>query len=114
MTSPSDALPHGPSMPSRPIIEDLAPADRDAHEQVARILVAGFTAHWPRAWPDHAVALEEVRESLAPGRISRVARAADGAVLGWIGGIPQYRGHVWELHPLVVDVARQVQGIGRA
>ena len=59
-------------------------------------------------------ALEEVRESLGPDRISRVAVDAQGTVLGWIGGIPHYDGHVWELHPLVVHPAHQRRGIGRA
>ena len=58
--------------------------------------------------------MEEVRASFAVRRISRVARAEDGTVLGWIGGISQYHGHVWELHPLVVRVSQQGQGIGRA
>jgi aminoglycoside 6'-N-acetyltransferase I len=44
---------------------------------------------------------------------TRVAQDADGTVHGWIGGISQYRGHVWELHPLVVRVSYQGQGIGR-
>ncbi|HLW03872.1 MAG TPA: GNAT family N-acetyltransferase [Ktedonobacterales bacterium] len=83
-------------------------------QQVAALLVAGFAAHWPDAWPTLDTALEEVRESFGDGRISRVALDEQGAALGWIGGISQYRGRVWELHPLVVDVARQGQGIGRA
>ncbi len=96
-------------------IEDLRPNDEAAIEQVARLLVAGFTA-WPSAWHDLDSALEEVRESFEAGRISRVARAEDGTgtVLGWIGGVPAYDGHVYELHPMVVSVAHQGQGIGRA
>lgn len=38
----------------------------------------------------------------------------DGQLLGWIGGLPQYDGRVWELHPLVVRPERRLQGIGRA
>ena len=36
------------------------------------------------------------------------------AVLGLIGGRPQYEGHVWELHPLAVHPEHQQRGIGRA
>jgi aminoglycoside 6'-N-acetyltransferase I len=59
-------------------------------------------------------ALEEVRESLGGGRISRVAVDERGAVLGWIGGIRSYGGNVWELYPLVVRPDLQRRGIGRA
>ncbi|MBO1346732.1 MAG: hypothetical protein EBE86_004735 [Hormoscilla sp. GUM202] len=34
--------------------------------------------------------------------ISRVAVDEAGKIWGWIGGIPQYNGNLWELHPLVV------------
>jgi len=54
-----------------------------------------------------------VRECLAPERISRVAGEGD-EVLGWVGGLQRYRGHFWEVHPLVVKSERQQQGIGRA
>jgi aminoglycoside 6'-N-acetyltransferase I len=95
-------------------IIDLDPSDPRAIEQTAALLVEGFRAHWPHAWPNIEAALAEVRESLEPGRISRVAVGEDGTVLGWIGGIEQYHGNVWELHPLVVRPDRQGQGIGRA
>jgi aminoglycoside 6'-N-acetyltransferase I len=95
-------------------IVNLRPDDETAIRQVAALLVEGFAANWPEAWPDLESALEEVRESFAAGRISRVALDEDGMVLGWIGGISQYRGHVWELHPLVVRVNQQGKGIGRA
>jgi aminoglycoside 6'-N-acetyltransferase I len=25
-----------------------------------------------------------------------------GITVGWVGGLPEYMGRVWELHPLVV------------
>jgi aminoglycoside 6'-N-acetyltransferase I len=34
-------------------------------------------------------------------------------VLGWIGGIEQYDGNVWELHPLIVRQDCRFQGLGR-
>jgi aminoglycoside 6'-N-acetyltransferase I len=95
-------------------ILDLRPDNEPLIRQVAALLVAGFADHWPDAWPTLEAALAEVRESFGDGRLSRVALDEQGAALGWIGGISQYGGHVWELHPLVVDVARQGQGIGRA
>jgi len=95
-------------------IEDLRPDDESAIRQVAALLVAGFAEHWPGSWPDLERALAEVRKSFDPGRISRVAMEDDGTAAGWVGAIPLYHGRVWELHPLVVDPARQGCGIGRA
>src|SRR5205807_7007150 len=95
-------------------IVDLRSDDESAIRQVATLLVEGFATNWPGSWPDMESALEEVRESFEAGRISRVALAEDGTVLGWIGGISNYRGRVWELHPLVVSIRHQGKGIGRA
>jgi aminoglycoside 6'-N-acetyltransferase I len=95
-------------------IVDLVSTNESAIQQVAELLVEGFATNWPYAWPDIESALEEVRESFGTDRISRIAVDEDGTVLGWIGGISQYRGHVWELHPLVVRVNQQGKGIGRS
>lgn len=95
-------------------IVDLRADDESAIHQVAGLVLEGFATNWPQAWPDLDSAVEEVCESFAAGRISRVARDEDGTVLGWIGGISHYRGRVWELHPLVVRISQQGQGIGRA
>src|SRR5436309_65120 len=54
-------------------IIDLDSTDKAAIQQVAAMLVEGFHEHWPDAWPDMESALQEVRESFAPDRISRVA-----------------------------------------
>ncbi len=95
-------------------IINLQPGDEETIRQAAALLVESFREHWPDAWPDMNSALNEVRESLGEGRISRVAADDDGTVLGWIGGIEQYDGHVWELHPLVVRSDRRRRGVGRA
>jgi aminoglycoside 6'-N-acetyltransferase I len=95
-------------------IVDLVSTNESAIQQVAALVVEGFATNWPNAWPKMESALLEVRESFGPDRISRMAVDEDGTVLGWIGGISQYRGHVWELHPLVVRVSQQGKGIGRA
>ncbi|CAA9550394.1 MAG: weak similarity to aminoglycoside N(6')-acetyltransferase [uncultured Thermomicrobiales bacterium] len=95
-------------------VDDLRPNDEPAIQQVAALLVAGFREFAPDAWPNLDAALEEVRESFGPERISRVARDERGVTVGWIGGIRQYDGNVWELHPLVVRPDRQGRGIGRA
>ena len=96
-----------------PII-DLSPSATDLITQTASLLVEGFRDCAPDAWPNMTAALEEVHESFAAGRISRVMVNNSGQVQGWIGAIQQYSGHSWELHPLVVSPAHQRQEIGRA
>lgn len=81
---------------------------------VASLLMAAFREHWPRAWPTLGHGLETAREMLEPGRIARAAVAPDGSLAGVIGGIPDYDGRVWELHPLAVRPDLQGHGIGRA
>ncbi|MGN6758223.1 MAG: GNAT family N-acetyltransferase [Thermomicrobiales bacterium] len=95
-------------------ISDLEPEQADTMQQVAALLVRGFATQAPSAWPTMADARQEVQESFGPDRLSRVARNDRGTALGWIGACQQYDGHVWELHPLVVDPAHRRQGIGRA
>lgn len=78
------------------------------------MLVAGFKEFWPKAWPSEEAALKEVHTALDSGRINRLALADEGDLLGWVGAIPQYNGHTWELHPLVVRPDHQGRGVGRA
>lgn len=92
---------------------DLPADDDNLMTQTANLLVICFDEAGGSAWPTLDVALAEVRESLAEDRLSRIAVAEDGAVLGWVGAIRQYE-YGWELHPLVVHPRRQGQGVGRA
>jgi len=86
----------------------------DFIDQIARLLQQGF-AHLPDgSWSVYDDALTEVRESLGDGRISLVALDDGGTVIGWVGGLPQYDGHVIEIHPLVVAQGQRGQGVGRA
>jgi aminoglycoside 6'-N-acetyltransferase I len=95
-------------------IIDLTEQNPGLIQQTAELLVAGFREHWPNAWSSLEDALQEVRESFEEGRISRIAINESGQVLGWVGGISEYEGHAWQLHPLVVHPVHQGQGVGRA
>jgi aminoglycoside 6'-N-acetyltransferase I len=95
-------------------IIDLTVDNSRAVEQVAWLLVEGFRDTGSDAWTDLEDARTEVIESFQPDRISRIAVDQAGNVQGWIGGIERYVGHVWELHPLVVRLDCQMQGVGRA
>jgi len=95
-------------------VRALTVEDAVASEQVAGILVAGFAEHWPGSWPDLEAARAAVRASFGADRISRVAVDEHGAVVGWIGGMAEYGGHVWQLDPLVVRPDSQGRGIGQA
>lgn len=82
--------------------------------QTAELLVVEFSNTGTDSWKTIESASEEVLESLGEGRISRIATDEHDKVLGWVGGIEEYDGNVWELHPLVVRGDFQGKGIGRA
>jgi aminoglycoside 6'-N-acetyltransferase I len=92
----------------------LTPTDENLIGQAAQLLVDAFREHWPEAWTTYKDGMRELHEMLAAERICRAAVSADGKLLGIIGGIPQYDGHVWELHPIAIQPHLQGQGIGRA
>lgn len=91
------------------VIVDLDLADAQLVNDAAALLTAAL----PEGWPDLTSARAEVEGSVGPDRISRIARDANGRVVGWIAAHHDY-GYVWELHPLVVAAAVRRQGIGRA
>lgn len=95
-------------------ITDLQPNDHRLIQQIAAMLIDGFREMAPDAWESLEEARAEVSQSFDTERISRVAVEENGDAVGWIGGIPQYDGNVWELHPLVVRPDTQGKGIGRA
>ena len=81
--------------------------------QMAQLLVDAFREHWADAWETFEDGLKEVEEMCEAERICLVA-IEDEKLLGMIGGIPEYDGKVWELHPLAVQPGLQGKGIGRA
>lgn len=93
-------------------IVDLSTLGAAGRQEAAEILVAAFKRDYPEAWPTLGDGLQEVDEALEPGRISRAAVDNSGRLLGWIGGIENYEGHAWEMHPLGVHPDFQGQGIG--
>ena len=95
-------------------IIDLHPDNAKAIKETASLLFRGFREHNPNGWPNIEAAVKEVEESLQEGHISRIAVNNNGNVVGWIGGIGKYQGHVWELHPLVVDPDHQHPGPERS
>jgi len=82
-------------------------------QQAAQLLVDAFHEHWADAWPSLEDGLKEIHEMLETERICRATIDDNENLLGIIGGIPQYDGHVWELHPLAIQPAMQGKGIGR-
>lgn len=95
-------------------IIDLSIDNKSAIAQAADLLFEGFKTNWSQAWPSVEQAILEVKDSLEPDKLSRIAIDDDNQVLGWIGAMAQYGGNVWEIHPLVVRLDRQKQGIGRS
>jgi aminoglycoside 6'-N-acetyltransferase I len=95
-------------------IKTLLMSDDKLIHQAAQLLVDAFREHWPEAWTTFKDGVQELHEMLEAERICRAAVDDDGNLLGIIGGIPQYDGHVWELHPIAVQPHLQGRGIGRA
>ena len=86
-------------------------SDEGLKHQMAQLLVDAFREHWADAWETFEDGLKEVEEMCEVERICLVA-VEDGKLLGMIGGIPEYDGKVWELHPLAVQPVYKVKALG--
>jgi aminoglycoside 6'-N-acetyltransferase I len=94
---------------------DLSAATDAQRETAARLLHEEFAQEkWGFSWDTMDDAREEIAEMIDPERLCLAALDDDAQMLGWIGGIPEYDGHVWELHPLVVHPEKRGQRIGAA
>lgn len=91
-------------------IVPLASLTEPQLREAAAFLVEQFGD--PGGWDDYAQAAAEVQDILARG--FAFAALIEGQLAGWIGGLPEYDGLVWELHPLVVKRDFRRQGAGRA
>jgi aminoglycoside 6'-N-acetyltransferase I len=90
-------------------IVDLAVQCENTREAAARLLVEHFDE--PHGWSNPASASEELSCVIANGFARAILDA--GIVVGWVGGLPEYMGRVWELHPIVVHRQYRLRGIGR-
>jgi len=90
-------------------IVDLAAQPLEIRTQAAAMLAEAFPDE--NGWPTIELGLAEI-EWVAKDGFVRAAMEHD-RVLGWVGGLAEYRGRVWELHPIVVAKARRLEGIGR-
>ena len=91
-------------------IVDLAAQPLEIRTQAASLLADAFPDE--NGWPTIALGLAEI-EWIAKDGFVRAALEQQ-RVLGWVGGLPEYRGRVWELHPIVVAKERRLHGVGRA
>jgi aminoglycoside 6'-N-acetyltransferase I len=89
------------------------PENENLRQQMAEILVLAFREHWD-AWSTPEQALAEILSIHEKGFVRVALDTAGSTVLGWIGGLPEYDGNVWELHPLAIHPTHQRKGIGAA
>src|SRR5262249_28052485 len=88
---------------------DLGSQPSRVRAQAAEMLVEEFDE--PLGWPTLAAAEREVGRVIEEG-FARAVLDTD-VLLGWVGGLPEYAGRVWELHPIVVRRTHRRRGIGR-
>ncbi|MDD2361796.1 MAG: GNAT family N-acetyltransferase [Oscillospiraceae bacterium] len=82
--------------------------DRKHRRQAAELLLEN-----PELWPAMEIARAVISTLLAPNRVCLCALDEKDRLVGIVGGLPDYDGIVWELHPLVVKKVDRGHGIGR-
>jgi aminoglycoside 6'-N-acetyltransferase I len=92
---------------------DIASANSAWVDRLTQLTYDAFKQHAPEWLPTLADAQQQVLKAQALPRIGRVLVRHDDTPLGWIGAIPQSRGRIWEIHPLVVAVTEQGKGYGQ-
>jgi len=90
-------------------VQDLGARPAEVVEAAAVLLVDHFDE--PSGWREMIPARQEVQRVLKEG--FALAAMENGFLHGWIGGLPEYNGRVWELHPMVVHRACRLRGVGR-
>jgi aminoglycoside 6'-N-acetyltransferase I len=92
------------------VVRDLGARTAKVLEAAAVLLVDHFDE--PGGWREMIPARKEVRRVLKEG--FALAAMEHDFLQGWIGGLPEYNGRVWELHPIVVHRGCRQRGVGRA
>jgi len=93
-------------------IKDIKKNDDILVNQSIHLMMEGFRDISPCYCSSWDEAYSEVQECLDEERILRGWIDKNNKLIGLIGGIPQYRGNTWELHPLVVHKDYRNKGIG--
>ena len=75
-------------------ITDLNSTDDVLIGEIAAILMDGFREMHPAAYPTAEAAVIEIRETLTPNHLSRVALDEEKGAVAWIGGVSRYDGNV--------------------
>lgn len=90
------------------VIKPLDGQNRKHRKQAAELLIENF-----ESYPAMEIARSVINTLLAKKRVCLCALDEQNNVVGLVGGLPDYDGNVWEIHPLVVKKANQGKGVGR-
>ena len=86
---------------------DFAALSEQHREAAAAMRVEQFDE--PSGWPSYEAGRDEVTHIVQAG--FALAALEGERLIGWIGGLPEYSGRVWELHPLVVHRGHRRRGV---